>query len=49
MGEEKRVSIKAAKQLKAIMAQHFYELDEAVKTKSKKSPGVPVSARPSWP
>ena len=36
MGEEKRVSIKAAKQLKAIMAQHFYELDEAVKTKSKK-------------
>lgn len=36
MGEEKRVAIGAAKQLKAVMAQHFYELDEAVKTKSKK-------------
>lgn len=36
MEKEKRVSIKAAKQLKVVMAQHFHELDEAGKTKNKK-------------
>ena len=36
MEEIKRVEIKAAKQLRALMAQYFLEMDEAVKTKSKK-------------
>lgn len=36
MQEVKRVEIKATKQLRAVMAQHFLEMDEAVKTKSKK-------------
>ena len=36
MEEVKRVEIKAAKQLRDIMAQYFLEMDEAVKTKSKK-------------
>ena len=36
MEQEKRKEIKSTKQLKKIMAQHFIEMDEAVKTKSKK-------------
>jgi benzoyl-CoA reductase/2-hydroxyglutaryl-CoA dehydratase subunit BcrC/BadD/HgdB len=36
MAEEKRKQIAAAKEMKKIMAQHFYELDEAVKTKKRK-------------
>ncbi|MFC2014044.1 2-hydroxyacyl-CoA dehydratase subunit D [Chloroflexota bacterium] len=36
MEEGKRVEFEAAKQLKALMAQHFLEMDEAVKTKNKK-------------
>ncbi len=36
MVEVKRVKIKATEQMKAIMAQYFLEMDEAVKTKSKK-------------
>ncbi len=36
MEERKRFEFKAAKQLKDIMAQHFREIDEAVKTKNKK-------------
>ena len=36
MEEVKRVEIKAAKQMRDIMAQYFLEMDEAVKTKSKK-------------
>jgi benzoyl-CoA reductase/2-hydroxyglutaryl-CoA dehydratase subunit BcrC/BadD/HgdB len=36
MEEIKRVEIKAAQQLRALMAQYYLEMDEAVKTKSKK-------------
>jgi benzoyl-CoA reductase/2-hydroxyglutaryl-CoA dehydratase subunit BcrC/BadD/HgdB len=36
MSDAKRVSIKASKQLKGIMAQHFFELKEAAETKNKK-------------
>ncbi|MFC1966221.1 2-hydroxyacyl-CoA dehydratase subunit D [Chloroflexota bacterium] len=36
MEEKKRVGITAVKQLKELMAQHFLEIDEAVRTKSKK-------------
>ncbi|MDO8634716.1 MAG: 2-hydroxyacyl-CoA dehydratase family protein, partial [Dehalococcoidia bacterium] len=36
MEEVKRVEIKATKQMKDLMAQHFLELEDAVKTKSKK-------------
>ncbi len=34
--EAKRKQIAAAKEMKKIMAQHFYELDEAVKTRKRK-------------
>src|SRR3989337_1274623 len=34
--ETKRKPIAASKELKRIMAQHFYELDEAVKAKKRK-------------
>jgi benzoyl-CoA reductase/2-hydroxyglutaryl-CoA dehydratase subunit BcrC/BadD/HgdB len=36
MEEIKRVEIKAAQQLRALMAKYYLEMDEAVKTKSKK-------------
>ncbi len=36
MDQTKRVPIQATKQLKALMAQHFMELDEAARTKNKK-------------
>ncbi|MFH1626151.1 MAG: 2-hydroxyacyl-CoA dehydratase family protein [Pseudomonadota bacterium] len=36
MEEKKHVGIMAVKQLKELMAQHFLEIDEAVRTKSKK-------------
>ena len=36
MQEIKRVEIKATTQFKAVMAQHFLELDEAARTKDKK-------------
>ncbi|MDY6974401.1 MAG: 2-hydroxyacyl-CoA dehydratase family protein, partial [Thermodesulfobacteriota bacterium] len=36
MEQGKRLQIKASKQMKAIMAQHFLELDEAARTKNKK-------------
>ena len=36
MEEVKRVEIKATKQMKDLMAQHFLEMEDAVKTKSKK-------------
>ena len=36
MEEKQRVELKATKLLKSVMAQHFMELDEASKTKSKK-------------
>ncbi|MFC1989758.1 2-hydroxyacyl-CoA dehydratase subunit D [Chloroflexota bacterium] len=36
MEEKKHVGITAVKQLKELMAQHFLEIDEAVRTKSKK-------------
>src|SRR3972149_3626753 len=36
MEEGKRVEIKAVKQMKEVMAQHFLELDEAAKTGNKK-------------
>ncbi len=36
MKDAKRVEIKAAKQLKGVMGQHFFELKEAMETKNKK-------------
>jgi benzoyl-CoA reductase/2-hydroxyglutaryl-CoA dehydratase subunit BcrC/BadD/HgdB len=36
MQDEKRIEIKASKQLKTIMAQHFVEFDEAMRTGNKK-------------
>ena len=36
MQEIERVEIKATTQFKAIMSQHFLELDEAAQTKNKK-------------